>query len=534
MKDKTTPGLFAHAGKDVMASVVVFFVALPLCMGIAIASGAPPALGLVTGMVGGIVVGFIGGSPMQVSGPAAGLTVLVWQLIDTYGLAALGVAVILAGLLQIGAGLLHLGRWFRAVSPALVQGMLAGIGVLILASQFHVMIDDQPAGSGLHNLATIPTSVIKSFTPSPDNHHLAAIVGVVTVVTIVAWNELRPERLKVVPGPLLAVIVGSVAANLLGWPIKFVDVPANLLASLNVPPVSTVALLEDPAFLAEAVGIGVIASAETLLCATAVDRIAKDSRTDYDRELVAQGVGNTICGLMGALPMTGVIVRSSANVEAGAKTKLSAIIHGLWLLALVVLFPGVLSMIPTASLAAILVYTGYRLANPMQVKQWWKAGRGEALVFGVTVVGIVATDLLTGVVLGLGVAMAKLVLTFAVLDVAVEDTGDRIDVQLRGAATFMKLPVLAEALEALPPGREVHLHVGAVSHIDHASLDLLKEVQANYEAAGGVMVTEWDMVHHRHRAAHGPEGPISRSEEAAADGAHKPGADRSGGASEAV
>lgn len=509
MRDKPTGGLFAHAGQDVMASVVVFLVALPLCMGIAIASGAPPALGLVTGMVGGIVVGMIGGSPLQVSGPAAGLTVLVWQLIETYGLGALGVAVVVAGLLQVGAGLLHLGRWFRAVSPALVQGMLAGIGVLIFASQFHVMIDAKPAGSGLHNLATIPTSVLKSFTPSADNHHLAAIVGLVTVVTIVAWNQLRPERLKMVPGPLLAVVVGSGAANLLGWPIKFVDVPANLLASLNVPAVSTLSLLKDPSFLAEAVGIGVIASAETLLCATAVDRIAKDSRTNYDRELVAQGIGNTICGFVGAIPMTGVIVRSSANVEAGGKTKLSAILHGIWLLALVVIFPSVLSLIPTASLAAILVYTGYKLTNPAQIKMWWKAGRGEALVFGVTVVGIVATDLLTGVVAGLAVAMAKLLLTFAVLDVDIEESDGRIDVQLRGAATFVKLPILAEALEALPPGREVHLHVGAISHIDHACLDLLKEVQANYEEAGGVMVTEWDMLHHRHRMAHGPDGPVS-------------------------
>ncbi|MEM1030272.1 MAG: SulP family inorganic anion transporter [Myxococcota bacterium] len=508
---KNEKKLFAHLGEDLVASVVVFLVALPLCMGIAIASGAPPALGLVTGMVGGLVVGMIGGAPLQVSGPAAGLTVLVWDLIQRYGLGALGVAVLIAGALQMGAGLLKLGRWFRAVSPALVQGMLAGIGVLILASQFHVMIDDKPAGSGFANLVTIPVALGKSLAPSADHHHLAAIIGVLTVATIVVWHQFRPSRLKAVPGPLVAVLVGAGAANALGWPIQYVDVPDRLWGSLNIPSPSAFSLLTDAAFLSAAVGIGIIASAETLLCATAVDRIAPESRTRYDRELFAQGVGNALCGLMGALPMTGVIVRSSANVEAGGRTKLSAILHGVWLLGLVVVFPGVLSKIPTASLAAILVYTGYRLANPAQVRQWWATGRGEALVFGVTVVGIVATDLLTGVALGFAVAMAKLLLTFTVLEVeVVEGPGARLDVSLRGAATFVRLPVLAEFLEGLPDAHEVHLHVGAVSHIDHACLDLLRDFEARYEAAGGSLQVAWDELHLRHRVAHGPDGPASR------------------------
>jgi MFS superfamily sulfate permease-like transporter len=483
-----------------MASVVVFLVALPLCMGIAIASGVPPALGLATGIIGGLIVGFIAGSPLQVSGPAAGLTVLVWQLVESFGLAALGVAVFAAGLIQVAAGALKLGRWFRAVSPALIHGMLAGIGVLIFASQFHVMVDDTPAGSGLANLMTIPQSVMKGLFPMDgSSHHFAAMVGVITIATILLWNRFRPERLKAVPGPLVAVVAGSAIAHLGSMPVAMVEVPASLAGSLNVPSWSTASLLLDMTFLSATVGIAVIASAETLLCASAVDKLSKDSKTNYDKELMAQGIGNALCGLVGALPMTGVIVRSSANVEAGAKTRWSAIMHGGWLLALVALVPFVLDHIPTAALGAILVYTGYRLANPAQLMKFWKVGRGETAVFVITVVMIVSADLLTGVVAGLVVAATKLLYTFSHLEVDVEDNGPAapIDVSLHGAATFVKLPVLAEALEGLPEERTVHLHVGGVAYIDHACLELLNDWQERYASHGEVIIS-WDDVEKKH------------------------------------
>lgn len=495
-------------GREVMASVVVFLVALPLCMGIAIASGAPPALGLVTGIIGGIVVGSIAGAPLQVSGPAAGLTVLVWQLIETHGIAALGVAVLLAGALQAIAGACKLGRWFRAVSPALISGMLAGIGVIIFASQFHVMIDDAPRSGAVQNLLSIPGALLKSLTPGSD-HQLAALVGLVTVVVIVSWNKLRPDRLKSVPGPLIGISVGTAMAHLMGWSVKLVDVPASLAASLNIPPLDIANLLLDPVFVSEAVGIGLIASAETLLCATAVDRMAKDVRTDYDRELLAQGIGNVCCGVVGALPMTGVIVRSTANVEAGAKTRVSAILHGIWLLGLVALLPFVLNMIPTAALAGILVFIGYRLVDPAQIKKWWNQGRGEALVFLTTVIAIVATDLLTGVLVGLGVALIKLLNTFAKLEIELDGNGDddRIDVGMHGAATFMKLPILAGVLENLPQGREVHLHVGGLSHVDHACMELFRDFQSKYRDNGGEVVVSWDELRLRHHEAMTPIGP---------------------------
>ncbi len=496
-----------------MASVVVFLVALPLCMGIAIASGVPPALGLVTGIVGGLVVGFLAGSPLQVSGPAAGLAVLVWQLVREFGLPALGVAVVFAGVLQMVAGGFKLGRWFRAVSPALIAGMLAGIGISIFASQLHVMIDDAPRPSALENLASIGAAFVKSFTAA--DHRQAAIVGISTIVSIVAWNNLRPKRLRSVPGPLVGVLLGTGMAHALGWSVKLVDVPRDIVASLNVPSVGGAALLLEPAFLTEAVGLALIASAETLLCATAVDRMATGVRTNYDRELFAQGLGNTLCGLVGALPMTGVIVRSSANVEAGARTRYSAVLHGVWLLGLVAAFPFVLATIPTAALAAILVYTGYRLANPVQIRQWWAVGRGEALVFAATVVVIVATDLLTGVLVGIAVALLKLLRTFAKLIVDVAETEERIDVKLFGAATFVKLPVLAESLERLPAGRVVHLHVGGLTHVDHASIELLKMFQESYERDGGSVVVDWDDLTRRNRPP--VDGAVGERRAAATD-----------------
>ena len=309
-------------------------------------------------------------------------------------------------------------------------------------------------------------------------------------------------------------------------PVSKVAVPESLIASLNVPPLAQFTKLLEPGFVAAAVGIAVIASAETLLCAAAVDKLSKDSRTDYDRELLAQGIGNSICGLLGVLPMTGVIVRSSANVEAGAKTRYSAVMHGVWLLIIVAALPFVLTHIPTASLGAILVHIGYKLANPAQIAKLYKVGVGEVVVFLSTVIAIVATDLLTGVAVGLVVAAAKLLFTFSHLEVDVDDLGEGkpIEVSLHGAATFVKLPVLAQALEALPEGRDVHLHVGGVAYIDHACLELLNGWQEGYEQTGKVHVS-WDDVVLRHQTARPAWGGLSSKARATALRNSHPGID---------
>ena len=483
-----------NIGREFMASIVVFLVALPLCMGIAIASGVPVALGLITGIVGGLIVATVAGSPLQVSGPAAGLAVVVYEIVKTHGLQALGVIVLLAGAVQIVAGLLKLGKWFRAVSPAVIRGMLAGIGVLIFASQFHVMVDDKPKATGIQNLLTIPEALYKGVFPlDGDVHHLAAAIGLLTIVSLILWNVFKPKFLKSVPGALIAIILASGTTALMGLGINLVKVPDSLISAANwIPTESLASMLTNPAILASALTVAAIASAETLLCATAVDRLHDGVRTDYDRELFSQGVGNMICGVFGALPMTGVIVRSSANVESGATTRLSAIMHGAWLLAFVAALPFVLSYIPTSALAAILVFTGYKLVNPKAIIEMWKFDKTETVIFFITVIGIVATDLLTGVLLGIAAATLRLVFRLAKLRVETIVHEDRAEVELvlSGVATFISLPTLSDALDKLPADHKIIARIDNLVYIDHACLELLVNWDTTRTAQNNVLVVE--------------------------------------------
>lgn len=484
---------------DFLASIVVFLVALPLCMGIAIASGAPPALGLITGIVGGLIVGTISGSPLQVSGPAAGLTVLIWEIIQQHGMATMGAIVLLAGILQIVMGISRVGQWFRAISPAVIQGMLAGIGVLIIASQFHVMVDDGPKGSGLKNLLSIPESIYKGIMPiDGSSHHLAALAGMVAIAIIFAWNYV-PKKLQIVPAPLIAVLVVTIGAAIFQMPIKYVNIDGNLFSVVSFPTMESLASLQNGGVIGSALALCFIASAETLLSATAVDRLHNGSRAQYNKELFAQGVGNTICGFLGALPMTGVIVRSKANVEAGGKSRASAILHGVWILGLVMFAPFILNRIPTTALAAILVYTGFKLVSPKAVRELKAYGKAEVFIYFATVIGIVATNLLVGVLLGLGLALLKLLYTFSHLEVRLH-TGpadDETTVELIGAATFVRLPKLAAALEAIPAGTKVTLDIEQLSYIDHACLDLISHWRKQHISREGQAIVPWEDLHQR-------------------------------------
>lgn len=510
MKPLTSDGMTSAAiGRDFLSSIVVFLVALPLCMGIAIASGAPPALGLITGIVGGLVVGSLAGSPLQVSGPAAGMAVLVFQLVSEHGLIMLGVVGLIAGTLQLLAGVFRLGQWFRAISPSVIHGMLAGIGVLILASQFHVMLDDAPRANGLLNIAAIPEAIIKVFPADGSVHHLAAMAGTITIVTIVLWNQFKPKRLALIPGPLLGVIIGTAFAVVFSLPITLVVLPAALTDALNIPTMEALAGALDPDILTLGFVFAFVASAETLLCATAVDKMHLGVRTNYDKELRAQGIGNLICGALGALPMTGVIVRSAANVEAGATTRLSAILHGGWLLLAIVAFPFVLNAIPTAVLAAILVYTGYKLVNIAQIRKIAEFGRQELAIYFVTLIGVVAIDLLTGVILGFALATLKLVYTFSHLEIDVTHDKDtnRVDVLMTGSATFFSIPQLSAALEKSPFGSEVHIHVEKLDYIDHACLEMLASWEKLHQSTGGTLIVEWhDLVRRYSRRSADPSG----------------------------
>jgi MFS superfamily sulfate permease-like transporter len=486
-------GLKGWLGKDAMASVVVFLLALPLCMGVSIASGVPPTSGLITGIIGGLVVGFLAGSPFQVSGPAAGLTVLVWQLVQQHGLPMLGVIILLAGLIQLAAGLLKLGQWFRAVSPAVIHGMLAGIGLLILTAQFHVMLDGKPIGNGIENLIAIPEALSRAIIGGGAPLH-ALCIGLLSITVMALWGAYAPRMLKVLPAPLIAVIVTVIAAAFFKLEIKYVDVPENIWSVIQFPTFGNLKHAMETPILIGAVSVAFIASAETLLCASAVDQMHQGPRTRYDKELTAQGIGNVICGLFGVLPMTGVIVRSSANIEAGAKTRASAIFHGVWLLLFAAVLPFTLRHIPVASLAAVLVFTGYKLAYPKAVPKLLEFGKSEVAIYAATIAVIVATDLLKGVVLGLLLSLFKLLYVFSQLDIECQEEADSncVHFRLSGSATLIRLPMMAAALEQVRPGAEVHIHFEQLEYIDHACLDLISNWEKQYEATNGSLVIEWD------------------------------------------
>jgi MFS superfamily sulfate permease-like transporter len=462
-------------GRDFTASIVVFLVAMPLCMGIAVASGVPPEKGLITGIIGGIVVGLLAGSPLQVSGPAAGLAVIVFEIVREQGMSALGPILILAGAIQVVAGLLKVGGWFRAISPAVVHGMLAGIGVLIVVGQFHVLFDDKPLSSGLHNLIAMPGQILGL---SEGDAATAFAVGLVTILSMLGWEKFRPASMKLVPGALVGVVAATLVAFALGLPVARVVVPESIVAAVALPGDGLMAQLLSPTIITTAIAIAFIASAETLLSAAAVDRMHNGVRTNYNKELSAQGVGNLLCGFAGALPMTGVIVRSSANVQAGAKTRASAIMHGVWILGFVALLPWLLREIPMAALAGILVITGVRLVSVALVKHLFHLyGPLPAVVWAATLICVVATDLLTGVLVGIGLSMIELLphARRLRLNVEEEERGEAREVALRGTATFLSLPKLSAKLESLPAAGLVILNVERLGHIDHTCAEMLRE-----------------------------------------------------------
>lgn len=528
--DDSDSSFSATFKSDFMASLVVFLVALPLCIGIAVAVGVSPPRALITGIIGGLVVGFLSGSPLQVSGPAAGLFVIIADLLakgrekflltadpsmdeavaetaaQNHALALLACSVVLAGVIQMVAGQIRLGQWFRAVSPAVIKGMLAGIGLLILFSQFHVMLDHQAlwhgekAHGGLQYLATIPEAILKCFSSDTSmTHHLAATTGLIALACFVFWPMIVPKKLKFLPAALVGIIAATIFATIEQLDVQRLDVPPNALGDVAFPTLSWLSYLTDPMVLIGAGVIALVASAETLLCATAVDQMHSGPRTNYDKELRAQGVGNLLCGLVGALPMTGVIVRSSANVNSGAKTRLSTILHGAWLLIFVAAVPFVLNYIPKAALGALLVYTGFKLVNVADIRKLWKTSRSEAGIYFATVTTIVATDLLIGVGVGIGLSAAKLIYRIAHLKTTLVVTeGEGVaTLQLDGAATFFNLPKLAKDLEQIPRGVDVHVDFERLRYIDHACLDLIANFATQHSKSGGTLVIDWDKLHHR-------------------------------------
>jgi len=494
----------SNLAKDLPAGLVVFLVALPLCLGISLASNAPLAAGIIAGIVGGLVVGALSGSSTSVTGPAAGLTAVVaTQIAELGSFQAFLVAVIVAGVLQIVFGILKGGFLSSFFPSSVVKGLLAAIGIIIILKQLPHLVgyDADPVGdtdfyqTDQKNTFTELTAAFRMFLPG------AAVIGLLSLILLIFWAKIPCLQKSPVPGPLVAVLFGT-GANLLliqmghSWaivPTHLVQVPvgegtSGFLQLFCFPDFSALA---KPAVYGAAVTLAVIASLETLLTIEAVDKIDPQQRkTPANRELLAQGVGNMVSGFVGGLPMTSVIVRSSANLNAGAQTKVAAIFHGVLLLGCVALIPAWLNQIPLCVLAAVLIVTGYKLASPKVIRQMWSAGKYQFLPFAVTVVAIVLTNLLTGILIGLGISLLFILRSnyrrsiHQVMEKHIH--GDVLRVELAPQVSFFNRAALQKILMEAPPGTKVQIDARNCDFIDSDILDLLTDFKEVTSKAHGV------------------------------------------------
>jgi MFS superfamily sulfate permease-like transporter len=480
---------YLYRRQDFLASVVVFLVAVPLCVGIAVASGVPAELGLITGIVGGLVTGLMPGSSLQVSGPAAGMTVIVFEAVNEFGVGTLGVIVLFAGLLQLAMGILKIGRWFRAISVSVVEGMLCGIGLVIIAGQIYAAAGLKAPESGIGKIVGLPGAFADAL--GSTEALISLVIGAGTIAVIVLWKKL-PKAVQSVPGALAAVVLATLATLALSLPVATVQVD-GLLGVIQPPGAEAFGELAGPAIWGTIIAFSLIASAESLFSAAAVDRLHDGPRTEYNKEMIAQGAGNTVCGVLGALPMTAVIVRSSANVAAGAKTKASRVMHGVWLLLFAAAMPWALALIPLPALAGILVHAGWKLIPFRQIAALWRGHKGEALILVVTAVSIVAVNMFEGVLIGLALAVVKTAWEASHVKLEVIDKGaGPIQVYLSGNATFLRLPKILDSLEALPQDRPVELDLSGLHHLDHACRTALESWAERHSAVGTepVKITE--------------------------------------------
>ena len=469
--------------KDLLSSTVVFLVALPLCMGIALASGVPPIVGLLSGIIGGVVIGIFTGSPLQVSGPAAGLAVIVYELVQSEGLGGLAMITLFAGIFQIIFSFLRMGPLFRAISPSVVKGMLAGIGVLIFSSQFHVMLDDAPKSNGFENLITIPGAFLSVFDASKGVQHIeAGMIGLITIFIIIAWNYVRDKQWKnPIPAPLIAIVAAGIITYAAKIDINLVKIPSNLFGTMSEGFMWNSFAGFKLAYVWEGMIVAFIATTETLLCVTATDKMKVGHNSNYNKELLAQGIGNSIAGILGAIPITGVIVRSSANVDSGGETRGATIMHGMWLLIVLFIFPQLLAFIPKAALAAILVYIGYKLVDFKAVRKFAEYGRSEAAIYVITIGGVVFINLLAGVVIGFGLSLVKLL--WKVHSGNVEHTEDDNESRFifHGEFSFVNLPRVANILETKNIKKKLILDMSSVSYMDHAIDELIEGLKVKAE-----------------------------------------------------
>ncbi len=504
---QTNGPLSATLPRDLTSGLVVFLVALPLCLGVALASGAPLLSGVLAGIVGGILVGMLSGSHTSVSGPAAGLTAVVAaQIVALGSFPAFLLAVVLAGLIQIGLGLARAGFLAAFFPSSVIKGLLAAIGVILILKQIPHLFGHDPDPEG--DLAFQQPDHENTFSELArtigDIHPGAAAIGLLSIVVLFVWGKWKPLKHSPVPAPLIVVLLGvgvSLWFRQLGgaWviePSHLVQVPvadslAGFFGFLQLPDFSQWA---NPAVYTAAVTLAAVASLETLLNLEAVDKLDPQQRTSpASRELLAQGIGNVTAGLIGGLPITSVIVRSSVNINAGGKTKLAAVIHGVFLLVSVALLPVWLNLIPLSCLAAILVVTGVKLASPALVRQMWSEGRYQFAPFALTVVAIVLTDLLIGVLIGLTVSAGFILYSNMRQPIRrfVEQHlgGDVVHIELANQVSFLNRAALSKVLNEVPRGGDVLLDAQNTDYIDPDVLDLIRDFKEQTGPARGVEVS---------------------------------------------
>ncbi|GGL89439.1 transporter [Streptomyces fumigatiscleroticus] len=479
--DPTRPGRFRIAGADVSASIAVFLIALPLSLGIALATDAPLQAGLVAAAVGGIVAGRLGGCPLQVSGPAAGLTVVTADLIHRYGWRTTCAITVLAGLAQLGLGCLRVARTALAVSPAIVHGMLAGIGITIAVAQLHIVLGGTPQSSVPDNLRALPAQLAEL---RPASVSASAL----TLALLLLWPRIpgRTGRtLRTVPAALVAVTGATTVAALAGLTLPRVDLPSWSSHALAAPPDGPVLGLA-----AAVLTTTLVCSVQSLLGAVAVDKLvvarpglsARVGRSDLDRELLGQGAANIMSGALGGLPVAGVAVRSSANVNAGAVSRNSTMLHGVLVVAAALLMVPVLELIPLASLAALVMAVGIQMVSLHHIRTVTR--HREVPVYAVTTLGVVFLGVLQGVALGIAVAVAVALHRLTRTRITHDEKEGVHHLRIRGQLTFLAVPRLSRALHLVPHGVDAVVELDG-SFMDHAAYETLHDWQSAHTAQGG-------------------------------------------------
>lgn len=480
---------------DIPASIVVFFVALPLCLGIALASGAPLFSGLIAGIVGGIVVGVMSGSQIGVSGPAAGLAAIVLTAIGTLGgFENFLLAVVLGGVIQLVFGILKAGIIGYYFPSSVIKGMLTGIGIIIILKQIPHFFgyDAVPEGNFAFNQMDGENTLSEIWVMFSNISIGPTIIAFVGLGIMLLWDKVLSKKgkiFKIIQGPLVAVAFGilfyvftkGTSLEISSNHLVSVPIPKDFNSFLSQFSFPNFSGITNPAIWITAFTIALVASLETLLCVEATDKLDPEKRvTPTNRELIAQGTGNIISGMIGGLPITQVIVRSSANIQSGGKSKKSAIIHGFFLLISVVLIPGLLNMIPLSVLAAILLIVGFKLAKPALFSVMYKLGWMQFVPFIVTILGIVFTDLLVGIGLGLAVGVVIILIRsyqnshfLNIIDNS--DGRHKIKMTLAEEVTFFNKGAILNELDQLPAESFLELDVRKTRYLDNDIIEILED-----------------------------------------------------------